>query len=124
MGEALVAFYDRAFLVGQSLIPAVNALLLGFPAVWIRAWSRGFFPCSDSSELLRLASYHIARLFGLIGEEGVGALPGIAVLPIATWELGLGVYLLVRGFRPSAVAELDTVPSVPGIPWPGRFVSQ
>ncbi len=29
IGEALVAFYDRAFLVGQSFIPAINALLIG-----------------------------------------------------------------------------------------------
>ena len=29
IGDALVAFYDRAFLVGQSFIPAINALLLG-----------------------------------------------------------------------------------------------
>ena len=29
-GQALVALYDRMFLLGQSLIPAVNALLLGY----------------------------------------------------------------------------------------------
>ncbi|HEX2368696.1 MAG TPA: hypothetical protein VHM94_05615 [Acidimicrobiia bacterium] len=45
------------------------------------------------------------------------------MLPIAIWEFGLGVYLMVRGFRPEAVAELDTVPAVPGTPWPGRFAS-
>src|SRR5947208_2851989 len=28
-GHALVALYDRTFLIGQSFIPAVNALLLG-----------------------------------------------------------------------------------------------
>ena len=28
-GQALVALYDRTFLLGQSLIPAANALLLG-----------------------------------------------------------------------------------------------
>jgi hypothetical protein len=55
--------------------------------------------------------------------EGASALALIAVLPIAIWEFGLGVYLMVRGFRPEAVAELDTVPAVPGTPWPGRFAS-
>src|SRR5436309_8203608 len=29
IGQALVALYDRMFLIGQSFIPAVNALLLG-----------------------------------------------------------------------------------------------
>jgi hypothetical protein len=28
-GQALVAFYDSIFVLGQGLIPAVNALLLG-----------------------------------------------------------------------------------------------
>ena len=28
-GDALIAFYDRAFLVGQSFIPAINALCSG-----------------------------------------------------------------------------------------------
>jgi hypothetical protein len=69
-----------------------------------------------------LVSYHTATLFGLT-EEIVSVIPLIAVLPIATWEFGLGVYLVVKGFRPSAVAELDTVPAVPGTPWPGRFAS-
>ena len=119
MGDTLVAFYDRAFLVGQSLIPAVNALLLGSLLYQSRLVPR-VLPVLGFIGAAALASFHIATLFGLIG-EGASALAGIAVLPIATWELGLGVYLLVRGFRPSAVAELDTVPAVPGTPWPGRF---
>ena len=64
--------------------------------------------------------YHTAVVSGLLG-EGASALALLAVLPIATWEFGLGVYLAVKGFRPSAVAELDTVPAVPGSPWPGPF---
>ena len=121
MGDTLVAFYDRAFLVGQSLIPAVNALLLGSLLYQSRLVPR-VLPVLGFIGAAALASFHIATLFGLIG-EGASVLAGIAVLPIATWELGLGVYLLVRGFRPSAVAELDTVPAVPGTPWPGRFAS-
>ena len=51
-----------------------------------------------------LISYHTATLFGFTGETAT-VLAGIAVLPIATWEFGLGVYLMVKGFRPSAVAN-------------------
>ena len=32
----------------------------------------------------------------------------LAVIPIATFEFGLGVYLIVKGFKPTAItAELD-----------------
>jgi hypothetical protein len=30
----------------------------------------------------------------------------VAALPIAAWEFSLGIYLLVKGFRPAAVAAL------------------
>jgi Domain of unknown function (DUF4386) len=121
MGEALVAFYDRAFLVGQSFIPALNALLLGSLLYQSRLVPR-VLPVLGFIGAVALVSYHAAALFGFNGERApVVAL--VAVLPIATWEFGLGVYLVVRGFRPSAVAELDTVPAVPGTPWPGRFAS-
>jgi hypothetical protein len=42
-GQALVALYDRTFLLGQSLMPAVNALLLGCCIGLV--WCRGFYPC-------------------------------------------------------------------------------
>ena len=120
-GEALVAFYDRAFLVGQSFIPAVNALLLGSLMYQSRLVPR-VLPVLGFIGAAALVSYHAAALFGLT-EDVAPVVPLIAVLPIATWEFGLGVYLVVKGFRPSAVAELDTVPAMPGTPWPGRFVS-
>ncbi len=121
MGDAFVAFYDRAFLVGQSFIPAVNALLLGSLLYQSRLVPR-FLPMLGFIGAATLVSYHAATLFGF-NEGTAPVLALIAVLPIATWEFGLGIYLIVKGFRPSAVAALDTVPAVPGIPWPGRFAS-
>jgi hypothetical protein len=38
--------------------------------------------------------------------EQVSVLSGIAVIPIALWELSLGLWLTFMGFRPSAVAAL------------------
>jgi hypothetical protein len=121
-GDALVAFYDRAFLVGQSFIPAINALLLGSLMFHSRLVPRAL-PVLGFIGAAALVSYHIAVVAGFL-EEGASALALVAVLPIAIWEFGLGVYLIVRGFRPAAVAELDTVPAVPGTPWPGRFASR
>ncbi len=121
IGDALVAFYDRAFLVGQSFIPAINALLLGSLMYRSRLVPRAL-PVLGFIGAAALVSYHTAVVVGFLG-EGASALALIAVLPIAIWEFGLGVYLIVKGFRPAAVAELDTVPAVPGTPWPGRFAS-
>jgi hypothetical protein len=40
-------------------------------------------------------------LFGLV--DRVSALPAIAAIPIALWEFSLGVYLVVKGFKPSPI---------------------
>jgi hypothetical protein len=40
-------------------------------------------------------------LFGL--NEQVSGLSAIAVLPIALWEFALGVYLIVKGFKPAPI---------------------
>jgi Domain of unknown function (DUF4386) len=49
---------------------------------------------------LLLAS-DVAVLFGLW--ERVSSVSAIAALPIALWEFSLGVYLVVRGFKPSPI---------------------
>jgi Domain of unknown function (DUF4386) len=42
-----------------------------------------------------------AVLFGVV--DRVSALPAIAALPVALFEFSLGVYLTVKGFRPSPI---------------------
>ena len=51
-----------------------------------------------------LAASAVAAMFGLIAQTS----PAAAALaaPIALWELTLGVWLVVKGFRPDAVARL------------------
>jgi hypothetical protein len=44
-----------------------------------------------------------AVLFGLLGR--VDPLAGISALPIALWEFSLGVWLVVKGFNPSAITS-------------------
>jgi hypothetical protein len=48
-----------------------------------------------------LVASDTAVLFGLV--ELVSALPAIAALPIALWEFSLGIYLTVKGFKPSPI---------------------
>ena len=45
----------------------------------------------------------IAVLFGVLEQGGVEQ--SIAAIPEFFWELSLGLYLTVRGFRPSAAAS-------------------
>jgi len=104
-GQALVAMYNRMFLIGQSFIPAVNALLLGSLLYQSRLVPRilpllGFF-----GAVLLVVSF-IATLFGLWGL--VSAQAALAALPIALWEFSLGVYLVVKGFKPSPILSSKT----------------
>jgi hypothetical protein len=99
-GQALVAFYDRVFLLGQSFIPALNALLLGSLLYQSRLVPR-VLPLLGFIGAPLLVASDVAVLFGLV--ERVSALPAIATLPIALWEFSLGVYLVVKGFRPSPI---------------------
>src|SRR5207302_1421176 len=43
-------------------------------------------------------------LFGLIGQRAPAAV--LLAIPIAVWEFSLGVYLVVKGFKPSAITAL------------------
>lgn len=100
IGQALVALYDRMFLLGQSLMPAMNALLLGYPLYQSRLVPR-FLPVLEFIGAPLLVAAQAAIVFGLI--ERVSAWAGIAALPIALWEFSLGVWLIAKGFNPSAI---------------------
>jgi uncharacterized protein DUF4386 len=88
------------FLLGQSLIPALNALLLGSLLYRSRLVPRVLPVVGFVGAALLLAS-DVAVLFGLW--DRVSALSAIAALPIALWEFSLGVYLVVKGFKPSPI---------------------
>jgi hypothetical protein len=99
-GQALIALYDRTFLLGQSLIPVVNALLLGSLLYQSRLVPRVLPLLGFIGAPLLLAS-DAATLFGVI--DRTSALSGLAALPIALWEFSLGVWLAVKGFKPSPI---------------------
>jgi hypothetical protein len=44
-------------------------------------------------------------MFGVI--EAGGVVQGLATIPEFLWELSLGIWPIVRGFNPSAVARLQ-----------------
>src|SRR3979411_1634362 len=101
-GHALISMYDRIFLLSQSFIPAVNALLIGSLLYQSRLVAR-WLPLLGFVGATLLVAQDGAVIFGLAGQHGP-----ITVLsfPIAIWEFSLGVYLVVKGFRPSAITAL------------------
>jgi len=103
-GRSLVALHDWTFLIGQTLLPGINALLLG--SLFYRS---GLVP-------------RIIPLLGLIGgpllilsaigqvlgiNEQYSAFSAIAVLPIFLWELLLGLWLVFKGFRKEAPLMIE-----------------
>jgi hypothetical protein len=99
-GQALVGMYDSLFLVGQSLIPPLNALLLGF-LLFRSGLVPRILPLGGFIGAPLLLAGHIGTMFGLWGR--VNVLVGIGVLLVAGWEFSLGVYLVVKGFKPSPI---------------------
>jgi hypothetical protein len=116
--RALVAIYNRTFLFGQTLMPAVNALCLGYLLYRSRLVPRILPTLGLVGAPLLIASV-IAQVFGLVGQ--VSPMTAIATFPIAAWEFSLGVWLVVKGFRPSPVLSSDV--STPVQPRPGQLAS-
>lgn len=94
--QALVALYDRMFLLGQGLMPAVNALLIGSLLFKSRLVPR-IIPLIGFVGVPLLIASHAAVAFGFL--DRVSVLTGIAALPIAMWEMLLGFWLVFKGFN-------------------------
>jgi hypothetical protein len=99
----LVALHDGAFLLGPGLIPAVNALCLGFVLFRTRLVPR-ILPLVGFVGAPLLVASAVATLAGATAQ--VSAIAGAAALPIALWEISLGVWLVVRGFDRGAIDRL------------------
>jgi hypothetical protein len=97
--QTLVALYDRTFLISQSFIPAVNALLLGALLYQSRLVPR-VLPLLGFIGAALLVAADAAKLFDLVGLTS--SVVVLLTLPIALWEFSLGVWLVVKGFQPSA----------------------
>ena len=102
-GHALVALYDRIFLIGQSFMPAVNDLLLGFLLYKSRLVPRVLSVIGLVGGVLLVAG-DVAVLFGLIGQHDPST--ALAAIPVALFEFSLGVWLIAKGFNTSEANEL------------------
>jgi hypothetical protein len=109
-GASHVATYNWAFTLGQSLMPGINALLLG-----TLMYRSGLVPRVLPVIGLLGAPLHITAvvltMFGVI--DRIGPVAALAALPIAVWEFSLGVYLVVKGFKPSPITAGMVAASTP-----------
>jgi len=98
--RALVAMYDGMFLIAQSFLPAINALLLGSLLYRSRLVPR-VLPLIGLVGAPLLVASDLMVLLGVLGRTSTPV--ALAALPIAIWELSLGVWLVVKGFTPSPI---------------------
>ena len=99
-GHALVALYDRIFLLGQSFMPAICDLLLGFLLYQSRLVTRGLSLIGIVGGPILFIGY-FAILLGLIRQHV--PLAGLFAIPVALFEFSLGIYLIVKGFKHSPI---------------------
>jgi Domain of unknown function (DUF4386) len=102
--HALAALYDRIFLLGQSFMPAICDLLLGYMLYKSRLVPRALSLIGIVGAPVLLAGY-FAVMFGFFGQHD--ALAGMSAIFVALFEFSLGIWLIVKGFNPSVVASLD-----------------
>jgi hypothetical protein len=101
VGHAFVTLQEWTFLLGPGFVVGVgNGLLLGY-----LMYRTGLVP--RGMALLGLVGGSLICLSGTAVILGViepgGAAQNLASLPEFFWELSFGVYLIVKGFRPSAI---------------------
>src|SRR3989442_4289406 len=106
-GHTLISMEDRVFLLSQSFLPAVKPLLNSSLLFQLRLVPR-VLPLLGFVGAALLVAGDGAVLFGLIGQHAPTT--GLFAIPIAVWEFSLGVYLVVKGFRPSAITALYNRP--------------
>jgi hypothetical protein len=110
-GASHVAVYNWTMLLGQTLMPCINALLLGSLMYRSRLVPR-VIPVMGLIGAPILVASVITALFRTDHQITVLAL---GFLPVAAWEFSLGVWLVVKGFRPcpitTGMAAADTAPA-------------
>jgi hypothetical protein len=106
-----VAVYNWTFLLGQSLMPGINALLLGTLLYRSRLVPRVIPVVGLIGAPLLITAVFASLLSGSVPAPSWTAL---AALPVAAWELSLGIWLVVKGFKPSPItAEMAAAGTSP-----------
>lgn len=111
LGTALIAFNNWTFLVGPSFVCGANTLLLAYLLYRSGLVPRFIAVLGLVGGPLVFAS-GAAQLFSLYEQVSVWA--AMSAVPVFAWEICLALYLIVKGFRPSAVTRLNPTPVAAG----------
>jgi hypothetical protein len=111
VGRSLVAIHDWTFVLGPGWIVGVgNGLLLGYLMYRSGLVPRAMAMLGLIGGPLIIAS-GTAVLFDVVEPGSTGQV--IATIPEFFWELSLGMYLIVKGFKPSPILAMDTTVKIP-----------
>lgn len=99
-GQALVTVRDWTFLLGPGFMPPINALLFG-TLLYRSGLVPRIIPTIGLIGAPLLLTASVLTFFGLNSQTG--AWSALATVPIAVWELAVGVYMSLKGFRPSPI---------------------
>jgi hypothetical protein len=119
-GRSLVAVHDWTFLLGPNWVVGVgNGLILGWLMYRSGLVPRGMAMLGLVAGPVLLAG-GTAALLGVIEPDSV--LKNLSAAPEFVWELSLGIYLTVKGFKASGVQRLQAdsrvVPTAHAVPTP------
>ena len=102
VGRAFVTLQEWTFQLGPGFVVGVgNGILLGYMLYRSRLVPRGMAVLGLVGGPLICIS-GAAVILGVI--EGGSAVQTVASIPEFLWELSLGIYLIVKGFKPSHIA--------------------
>jgi hypothetical protein len=106
VGKSLVALHNWTFLLGPGFTDGIGTgLILGYLMYQSRLVPRGMAMLGlIGGPLICLSG--IAVVFDVIGRGS--AAQSIATVPEFLWELSLGIYLTVKGFKPSSITTDKT----------------
>jgi len=106
--KSLVAVHDWTFLIGPGFLDGLGTgLFLGYLMYKSGLMPRGLAMLGLIGGPLVMAS-GIAVLFGVF--KAGSAEQFLATIPEILWELSVGIYLSVKGFKPSPITSGQTEP--------------
>jgi hypothetical protein len=113
LGKSLIAIHDWTFLLGPGFIVGIgNGLILGY-----LMYRSGLVPRRMAMLGLiggpLICASGILVLFDVI--DAGSPVQFIATIPEFIWELSLGIYLIVKGFKPSPILTAEG-PQFAGLP--------
>lgn len=100
--DALIALHDASFLIGPAVMSATNALLLGTVMLRGHLVPRAIPLIGLFGAPLLLAAA-VGVLFGAWTQTS--PIGSIAAIPVAAWELSLGIWLIARGVHTDGVSR-------------------